>query len=74
MLQSTKLNEVGDLKSILTSDKEMQSLKFLQLAFGLALVQYFPTMFPSQHFGMVLYYMLEVCNLLFDFDFIGYYS
>ena len=43
MLQSTKLNGVGDLKSILTSDMEMQSLEFAQLVFSLALVQDFLT-------------------------------
>ena len=36
--------------------------------FDLALVQYFLTMFPSLHFGVVMYvlchYMLEVCDLL----------
>jgi hypothetical protein len=33
VLQSTKLKGVGDLKSIWTSDMEMQSLEFAQLIF-----------------------------------------
>lgn len=55
VLQSTELKGVGDLKSVLTSDMEMQSLEFSQLGFGLALVQYFLTMLPSLCFGMVMY-------------------
>ena len=47
VLQSTKLKGIGDLKSALTSDVEMQSLEFAQLVFGLALVQYFLTMLLS---------------------------
>ena len=47
MLQSTKLKGVGDLKNILTSDLGMQNLEFTQLAFGLALLQYFLLVFPS---------------------------
>jgi len=47
---------------------EMQSLKFAQLLYSLALVQYFLKKLP---FGMVMYilchYILEVCDLLFDF-------
>ena len=46
VLQSTKLKGVGDLKSILTSDMEIQSLELAQLVFGLALVQCFLTMSP----------------------------
>lgn len=34
-LQATRLKEVGDLKSTLTWDTEMKSLKFAQLVFGL---------------------------------------
>ena len=52
---------------VLTSDMEMPSLEFAQLSFGLALVQYFLTMLPSLHFGIVVpilcHYILEVCNL-----------
>ena len=47
MLQSTKLNGVRDVESILTSDVEMQSLEFAQLVLGLALVYYFLAVFPS---------------------------
>ena len=65
-------NGFGDLKSILTSDMEMQSLEFAQLVFDIILVQYFFTMLPSIHFGIVIYIlchdMLEVCDLLFGFD------
>ena len=52
----------------------MQSLEleFAQLVFGLALVQYFLTM--TFWNGNVYPVMLEVCDLLFDFDFIGDYS
>jgi hypothetical protein len=57
----------GDLKSALTSDMEMQSLEFAQLGFGLALVQDFLTMMFGN--GNVYPAMLEVCDLLFDFDF-----
>ena len=67
MLQSTKLKEVGDLKSILTSDMEMQCLEFA--GFGCALDQYFLTVCPSIPFGMVMHIlcqcMLEVCGLDF---------
>ena len=46
--------------------------------FQLYLNQYFLTMSPSLCFGMVMsilcHCMLEVCDMLFDFDFIGYYS
>lgn len=67
----------GNLKSVLTSDMEMQSLEFAQLVFGLTLVQYFLTMFPFLHFGVVMYilchYMLQVCDL-FDLDLIEDYS
>ena len=72
MLQSTKMKGVGDLQSAVTSDMEMQSLEFAQLAFGLALVQCFPTMRFWN--GNVYPVMLEVCDLLFDFDFIRDYS
>ncbi|EGW10137.1 hypothetical protein I79_024307 [Cricetulus griseus] len=72
VLQSMKLKGVGDLKSILTTDTEMQSLEFTQLIFGLSLIPYFLIMFP---FGMVMYILchciLEVCDLLFHFDLTG---
>ena len=63
---------VGHLKSTLTSDIVIQSLEFAQLVFCLALVQYFLTM--TFWNGNVYPVMLEVCDLLFDFDFIGDYS
>ena len=63
---------------VLTLDTEMQSLEFTQLVFSLALVQCFLTMLPFLHFGIVMYilcyYMLEVCDLLFYFDFTWCYS
>ena len=79
MLQSTKLKGVGDLKSILASDMEMQSLEFVHLVFSFALVQYFLTMLLLFDFEMVMYiwchYMLEeVCDMFSGFDFIGDYS
>jgi hypothetical protein len=49
----------------------MQSLEFAQLVFGLALVQYIFTIFWN---GNAHTLMLEVCDLLFNFDFIGHYS
>lgn len=48
------------------------------LVFTFALVQYFLAILPFLHFGMVMYilchYMLEVFDMLFDFDFTGYYN
>jgi hypothetical protein len=38
VVQSIKLKEVGNLKSTLTSDMEVQSLEFARLVFSLALV------------------------------------
>ncbi|KAL6035795.1 hypothetical protein STEG23_005192 [Scotinomys teguina] len=55
-----KLNGVGDLKSALTSDMEMQSLEFVQLVFSPALVQCFLTMLPFLLFGMVMYLDVEL--------------
>ena len=50
----------------------IQSLKFAQLGLGLALFLYFLTM---KLWKDNLYpVMLEVCILLFDFDFLGDYS
>jgi hypothetical protein len=73
VLQSTKLKGVGDLKSTLTTDMEMQSWGFFQLVFGLSMVQHFLTMIPLLPFEMKMYilwhFMLEVCGLPFDFDF-----
>lgn len=71
----TKLKGVGDLKSALISDTEMQSLEVAQLVFSLFFsVQYFLTTLPflpfvpHLPFRMVIYilghYMLAVCDLL----------
>ena len=50
-----KKKGVGDLKSALTSDMEMQSLEFAQLVFGLALVQYLLVLLLFPRFGIVIY-------------------
>ena len=68
MLQSTKLEGVGDLKSALTSDMEKQSLECVLLVLGLALFTMLP---PFLTFGIIMYSlchcMLGVCDLLPDF-------
>ena len=65
---------VGALKGLLTSDMEMQSLEFAHMVLGLVLAQYFLTMLPYLHFGVVMYILchdiLEVYNLINDFHFI----
>ena len=61
VLWSTKLNRVGDLKSILISDMGMQSLEFALLILGLALVQYFLTMFPLSPFDMIICILCILC-------------
>jgi hypothetical protein len=43
VLQSSEMKGFGDLRSVLTSDMEMQSLEFAQLVFSLAFIQYFLT-------------------------------
>ena len=55
VLQPTELEGVGDLKSILPSDMEMQSVEFAQLVFSPAMVQSFLTVLPSLCFGTVMY-------------------
>ena len=64
-----RAGRIGDLKSALTSDVEVQNLACILLVFGLACVQYFCTMLPFLPSGMVMYSlfdcMLEVCDLLF---------
>lgn len=54
---------------------EIQNLEFALLVFSLALAQYFLTM-PL--FGTVMYFldysMMELYDLLFDFDFTGDYG
>jgi hypothetical protein len=69
-LQLTKIK--GIQKSALTSDIEMQSLEFAQMVFDVALVYYFliKAFWNDNEYPVVL----EVCDLLFDFDFIGNYS
>jgi hypothetical protein len=63
--QSKRMKGVEDLKNTLTLVMEMQSLEFVQLAFGLASVQYFLTMvFWNDNVYPV---MLGVCDLLFLF-------
>ena len=74
MLQPAKIKGVRDLKSVLTSNMEMQRSEFAELVFR----PVFGSVFPSLYFQMVIYIlcfgMLEVCDLLFYFDFIGDYS
>lgn len=48
-LQLSKLGGVGDGKSALTSDKEMQNLAFALLALGFTLVQCFPCSTPFEN-------------------------
>jgi hypothetical protein len=57
LLQPTEQKGVGDLKSILTSGMENQSLEFAQLDFGLALVQYFL---------MVMFWNDNVCPVMLE--------
>ena len=66
-MQSTKIEEVVDMKSALTLDMELQRLEFAQLVCCLGLVQCFLTM--TFWNGSVYPVILEVCGLLFDFDF-----
>ena len=46
MLQSTKIKGVGDLKSNLSSNMEIQSLEFAQMFFGIALVHFLLNISP----------------------------
>ena len=55
VLQSTNLKGVRELKSVLMSDVEVQSLKFTLLVFSLALVEYFFSIFLPLPFGMIIY-------------------
>jgi hypothetical protein len=65
-LQSTKLKGVGDLKHVLTSDLEMQSLEFNRLLFHLALLQHFLIMFSFLYFGMVMYTLRHhILNMIY---------
>ena len=58
--QSTKIKGIGDLKSALTLDMEMQGLELAQVGFSIVLVQHFLTIQSSLPFGMVQ--MLEYVN------------
>ena len=77
VLQSTNLKGVGDLKTIVTlvrhGDIESGDCT---AGFCRALIQYFLIILLFLHFGKVIYilchYMLEVCDLLFGFDFTDY--
>lgn len=51
--QPIKLKGVGRLRTVVTSDMEIKSLEFSLFVFRLSLVQYFLTVLPSFHFGMV---------------------
>lgn len=72
VFQSTKLKEV-EIWKVLGHQTfvRCKSLKFAQLGFDLALAQYFFTMLPFPHFGMVKYNwchcILEIWSLLFEF-------
>ena len=70
VLQLTQLKGVGDLKSVLLSDMEIKSLKFVSLVFRLISVQHFLVMLLLLPFGMVTYVLfhciLEICGLNFD--------
>lgn len=54
---------------------EIQNLEFTLMTFGLALVRYFLILLPLLPFGMTIcilcHFILEVCDPLIDFDFIG---
>jgi hypothetical protein len=65
-IQPKRKKGIGNLKSILTSDIEMQNLEFAQLVSRLALDQNF--LYISLHFELSCIWgqdMLEVCDLLF---------
>ena len=70
-MSQTKLKEVGALNSASTSEVEMRSLEFVQLVFGLALVQYFFPLLLFYPFGNIYSVPLYVENMwaFFFFDF-----
>lgn len=76
VLHSTQLRRV-ELCRALTSDMEMQSLELAQRVLSLALVQGFLPVLPFFPFRMLMYVvchcLLNICDLLFYFDFIGDY-
>lgn len=51
--QPIKLKGVGKLRTVMTSDLEIQSLEFSLFVFRLSLVQYFLTMLSLFPFGIV---------------------
>ena len=59
-------------------DIKHEEFRVVQLVFNLASLQHFLTMHPSLHFGALMYilchYMLEVGDLVFNFDFTWGYS
>jgi hypothetical protein len=61
VLQSTKLKGVGNMKSALTSDMEMQNSEFVLLVFGLALVQYVITTLLSSLLKWQCIFYATVC-------------
>ena len=78
-----KLGEGGQLKFLSCSGDGQGFQSYTELGifpagFWCCLFQYFLSMFPHLSFGMLMYIrchcMLEVCDLLFDFDFLGGYS
>ena len=69
-VHSTKQKGLGDLKSALTLDMEVQAS--FQSCFGPVFPHYVPLpSFWNGNIYILCYYMLEVCDLLFDFDFMG---
>lgn len=72
-----KAERVWRSKERLTPDVEMQNLEFVLLVLSLALVQYFFfLMFPvsQKYIYFLCHSMLEVWDVLFDFDFAGCHS
>jgi hypothetical protein len=72
VFQSSRPGGVEALSSSFISDMKMQSMEFPQLGFGLSFVQDFFTMLFLS--GTIYPMMLNVFDLLFDFDFICNYS
>lgn len=54
---------VADLKSVLTSDTEMQRLKLAQLVFGPVFSHYAPFLCFEIVMHILYHHMLEVCDL-----------
>ena len=78
VLWSTKLKGVEGLKNALTSAMEMQKSEFALLILVLLWSSISSLCYISIPFGIGIYIlchcMLEVCDLLFYFDFTGAYS